>query len=64
MDKSSHIAWKIVPLRYFFPLKVVPLIEVLLQIDIVTLYQIMLIVNIVNTGELQRDKKSTDDLPA
>jgi hypothetical protein len=30
MEKSSLIAWKIVPLRHFFPLKVVPLIEVLL----------------------------------
>jgi hypothetical protein len=30
MEKSSQIAWKLVPLRHFFPLKVVPLIEVLL----------------------------------
>jgi hypothetical protein len=30
MDKSGQKAWKIVPLRHFFPLKVVPLIEVLL----------------------------------
>jgi hypothetical protein len=30
MEKSSQRAWKIVPLRHFFPLKVVPLIEVLL----------------------------------
>jgi hypothetical protein len=30
MEKSSQIAWKIAPLRHFFPLKVVPLIEVLL----------------------------------
>jgi hypothetical protein len=30
MEKSSQIAWKVVPLRHFFPLKVVPLIEVLL----------------------------------
>jgi hypothetical protein len=30
MEKSSQIAWKIVPLRHFFSLKVVPLIEVLL----------------------------------
>jgi hypothetical protein len=30
MVKSSQIAWKVVPLRHFFPLKVVPLIEVLL----------------------------------
>jgi hypothetical protein len=30
MKKSSQITWKIVPLRHFFPLKVVPLIEVLL----------------------------------
>jgi hypothetical protein len=30
MEKSSQLAWKIVPLRHFFPLKVVPLIEVLL----------------------------------
>jgi hypothetical protein len=30
MEKSSQIAWKIVPLRHFFPLKVVPPIEVLL----------------------------------
>jgi hypothetical protein len=28
MEKSSQIAWKIVPLIHFFPLKVVPLIEV------------------------------------
>jgi hypothetical protein len=32
MEKSSQIAWKIVPLRHFFPLKVVPLIEVLLYL--------------------------------
>jgi hypothetical protein len=25
MEKSSQIAWKIVPLRHFFPFKVVPL---------------------------------------
>jgi hypothetical protein len=30
MKKSGQIAWKIVPLRHFFLLKVVPLIEVLL----------------------------------
>jgi hypothetical protein len=30
MEKSSQKAWKIVPLRHFFPLKVVPLIKVLL----------------------------------
>jgi hypothetical protein len=33
MEKSSQIAWKIVPLRHFFPLKVVPLIEVLLYFE-------------------------------
>jgi hypothetical protein len=32
MEKSSQIAWKIVPLRHFFRLKVVPLIEVLLYV--------------------------------
>jgi hypothetical protein len=35
MEMSSQIAWKIVPLRHFFPLKVVPLIEVLLYGDII-----------------------------
>jgi hypothetical protein len=30
MEKSSQIAWKVVPLRHFLPLKVVQLIEVLL----------------------------------
>jgi hypothetical protein len=30
MEKSIQIAWKIAPRRHFFPLKVVPLIEVLL----------------------------------
>jgi hypothetical protein len=30
MEKSSQIARKLVPLRHFFPLKVVLLIEVLL----------------------------------
>jgi hypothetical protein len=35
MEKSSQIAWRIVPLRHFFPLKVVPLIEGLLEYDIV-----------------------------
>jgi hypothetical protein len=30
MEKSSQIAWKLVPLILFFPLKVFPLIEVLL----------------------------------
>jgi hypothetical protein len=33
MEKSSQIAWKIFPLRNYFPLKVVPLIEVLLYYD-------------------------------
>jgi hypothetical protein len=33
MKKSSQIALKIVPLRHFFPLKVVPLIEVLLYLE-------------------------------
>jgi hypothetical protein len=32
MEKLSQIARKTVPLRHFFPLKVVPLIEVLLYI--------------------------------
>jgi hypothetical protein len=30
MEKSSQIAWKIVPFRHLFPLKFVPLIEVLM----------------------------------
>jgi hypothetical protein len=30
MEKSSQIAWKLVPLRHYFPLKILPLIEVLL----------------------------------
>jgi hypothetical protein len=30
MEKSSQIAWKLVPLTHFFPLKVALLIEVLL----------------------------------
>jgi hypothetical protein len=34
MEKSSQITWKIVPLRHFFPLKVVPLIEVLLYSEL------------------------------
>jgi hypothetical protein len=33
MEKSSQIAWEIVPLRHFFPQKVVPLIEVLLHVN-------------------------------
>jgi hypothetical protein len=33
MEKSSQIAWKIVPLRHFFPLKIVPLNEVLLYLE-------------------------------
>jgi hypothetical protein len=33
MEKSSQIAWKCVPLRHFFPLKVVPLIEVLQYLE-------------------------------
>jgi hypothetical protein len=33
MEKSSQIAWKLNPLRYFFPIKAVPLIEVLLYYD-------------------------------
>jgi hypothetical protein len=32
MEKSSQIVWKLVPLRHFFPLKVVPLDEILLFI--------------------------------
>jgi hypothetical protein len=34
MEKSSQIAWKIVPLGHVFSLKVVPLIEVLLYVKI------------------------------
>jgi hypothetical protein len=33
MEKSGQIAWKIAPLRHFFPLKVVPLIEVFLYMQ-------------------------------
>jgi hypothetical protein len=33
MEKSSQIACNFVPLRHFFPLKVVPLIEVLLYTE-------------------------------
>jgi hypothetical protein len=36
MEKSSQIAWKIVLLRHYFPLKVVPLIEVLLYPVVMT----------------------------
>jgi hypothetical protein len=32
MEKSSQMAWKVVPLRHIFPLKVVPLVEVLLYV--------------------------------
>jgi hypothetical protein len=32
MENSSQIAWKLVPLRHFFPLKAVPLIELLLYV--------------------------------
>jgi hypothetical protein len=38
MEKSSQIAWKVVPLRQFFPLKVVPLIEVLLYGPCISFY--------------------------
>jgi hypothetical protein len=38
MEKSSQIAWKIVPLAHFFPLKVVPLIEVLLYQTLATVF--------------------------
>jgi hypothetical protein len=34
MEKSSQIAWKFVPPIHFFPLKVVPLIEILLYLQI------------------------------
>jgi hypothetical protein len=40
MEKSSQIAWKIVPLRHFFPLKVVPLIEVLLYVQTPARYMV------------------------
>jgi hypothetical protein len=33
MEKSSQIAGKVVPLSHFSPLKIVPLIEVLLYIE-------------------------------
>jgi hypothetical protein len=33
MEKSIQIAWKIVPLRHFYPLKVVPFIEVFLYLE-------------------------------
>jgi hypothetical protein len=33
MENSSQIAWKVVPLGHFSPLKVVPLIEVLLYLN-------------------------------
>jgi hypothetical protein len=41
MEKSSQIAWKIVPLRHFFPLKVVPLIEILLYIQMYNYVRLM-----------------------
>jgi hypothetical protein len=37
MENSSQTAWKLVPLRHFFPLKVVPLIEVLLYLPLLPL---------------------------
>jgi hypothetical protein len=43
MEKSSQIAWKIVPLRHFFPLKIVPLIEVLLYNFIGPFYGLSLV---------------------
>jgi hypothetical protein len=39
MEKSSQIAWKIVPLRHFFPLKIVPLIEVLLYCFLISSWE-------------------------
>jgi hypothetical protein len=36
MEKSSQIAWKFVPLRHFFPLEVVPLIEIILYKSLAT----------------------------
>jgi hypothetical protein len=39
MDRSSQIAWKLVPLRHFFPLKVVPLIELLLYLKLQSVVQ-------------------------
>jgi hypothetical protein len=36
MEKSSQIARKFVPLKHFFPLKVVPLIEVLLYLNLLS----------------------------
>jgi hypothetical protein len=39
MKNSSQIAWKIVPLGHFPPLKVVPLIEVLLYMTLLWILQ-------------------------
>jgi hypothetical protein len=52
MEKSSHIAWKIVPLRHFFPLKVVPLIEVLLHH------------NMLQSSFNKRETENTSEAPA
>jgi hypothetical protein len=44
MEQLSQIAWKIVPLRHFFPLMIVPLIEDLLLAE----FRVHLLVRAVN----------------
>jgi hypothetical protein len=66
MEKSSQIAWKLVPLRHFFPLKVVPLIEVLLYIIRYVVVTGLLCFKLVGWRDvsirLSQDRMNTDDL--
>jgi hypothetical protein len=54
MEKSSQIAWRIVPLKDFFPPKVVPLIEVLLY-TVYTVYK-----RLCPNGYLERQKPTAE----
>jgi hypothetical protein len=57
-EKSSQLAWKLAPLRHFFPLKVVPLIEVLLY-----LVQEIRNVLVVNKVRFSGSEKSSQEAP-
>jgi hypothetical protein len=48
MEKSSQIAWKLVPLRSFFPLNVVPLIEVKTHVQPISQISPNLSVHVIN----------------
>jgi hypothetical protein len=58
-----QIAWKNVPLRHFFPLNVVPLIEILLYLDEGLGPECETVLH-VGDGSLQHPSQQRDRLPS